>query len=70
MGQGAFYTEQHLDGNEQLTVVYDCGSLTGSPRDFFRKVTAALPPGTVIDLLFISHFKECLARKRGALSKH
>ena len=62
VGQGAFYTEQHLVGSEQLTVVYDCGSLTGAvggaSRDFLRKVTSALPRGTVIDLLFISHFHE------------
>lgn len=56
IGQGAFYTEQHHDGPETLTVVYDCGSLT-APRDgFLRKVATALPPKSVIDLLFISHF--------------
>ncbi|UOQ69475.1 MBL fold metallo-hydrolase [Hymenobacter volaticus] len=56
IGQGAFYTEQHREGNQTLTIVYDCGSLTAPKEHFLRKVATALPRGTVIDLLFISHF--------------
>jgi hypothetical protein len=56
VGQGAFYTEQHRDGDQMLTIVYDCGSLTAPRERFLRKVATALPSGTVIDLLFISHF--------------
>jgi hypothetical protein len=56
VGQGAFYTEQHHEGSETLTVVYDCGSLTAPKDRFLRKVATALPPKSIIDLLFISHF--------------
>lgn len=56
VGQGAFYTEQHYEGQHVLTVVYDCGSLTPKKEQFLRKVATALPPGSVIDLLFLSHF--------------
>jgi hypothetical protein len=56
VGQGAFYTEQHREGDHALTIVYDCGSLTAPRERFLRKVATALPSGTVIDLLFISHF--------------
>ncbi|MGI4742599.1 MAG: MBL fold metallo-hydrolase [Janthinobacterium lividum] len=56
VGQGAFYTEQHYEGQEVLTVVYDCGSLTANKEQFQRKVATALPPKSVIDLLFLSHF--------------
>ncbi|WP_345237216.1 MBL fold metallo-hydrolase [Hymenobacter saemangeumensis] len=56
VGQGAFYTEQHHEQGQALTVVYDCGSLTGPKSQFLRKVATALPADTVIDVLFISHF--------------
>jgi hypothetical protein len=56
VGQGAFYTEQHYEDQAVLTVVYDCGSLTLKKEHFLRKVATALPPDSVIDLLFLSHF--------------
>lgn len=56
VGQGAFYTEQHYVDSSVLTVVYDCGLLTPKKEQFRRKVATALPPGSVIDLLFLSHF--------------
>lgn len=56
VGQGAFYTEQHYEDQAVLTIVYDCGSLTPKKEKFLRKVATALPPDSVIDLLFLSHF--------------
>ncbi len=56
VGQGTFYTEQHYEGMDVLTVVYDCVSLTPKREQFLRKVTTELPPDSVIDLLFLSHF--------------
>lgn len=57
IGQGAFYTERHINVNaEEFTVVYDCGSSTFRGKKLETKITSTFPKNHVIDILFISHF--------------
>ncbi|MDR0909227.1 MAG: hypothetical protein LBM77_05615 [Spirochaetaceae bacterium] len=52
IGQGAFYSEEHDD---RFIMVYDCGNLYRTIQS--RKVVStAFPKGSIIDVLFISHF--------------
>lgn len=57
VGQGAFYSETlHRHGlNDDKYVVYDCGVLPMSSR-LEEEIKNFLPKGSVIDVLFISHF--------------
>lgn len=57
IGQGAFYTETlHRPGsNDDKHIVYDCGVLPLSNR-LKEEVGNILPKGSIIDVLFISHF--------------
>lgn len=52
VGQGAFYSERHLDYN----IVYDCGS--NSRKKAEGVVSQAFSKDETIDVLFISHFDE------------
>lgn len=57
IGQGAFYTEQFFDqnNNTQLSLVFDCGTLT-SPRYGLLKESISLSRlHDSIDAVFISH---------------
>lgn len=51
VGQGAFYSERHID----FTIVYDCGEWKNSKHSS-KIVETAFPNDTVINILFISHF--------------
>lgn len=57
IGQGAFYTEQFFDDNNNriATVVYDCGSSTNK-ADIEREIRGAFEKDEEIEYLFISHF--------------
>ena len=57
IGQGAFYTETlHIPGSDDdKYIVYDCGVMPLSNR-LKEEVDNFLPKGSVIDVLFISHF--------------
>lgn len=55
VGQGAFYTEKHMQGSSCVNIVYDCGSLSGNV-DWDKVINTAFEAGEAIDLLFISHF--------------
>jgi hypothetical protein len=56
VGHGAFYTEKHFNdaNNEQLNIVYDCGSL-GKIANLKPIIKNAYSPNDWIDYLFISH---------------
>lgn len=62
VGQGAFYTEEFFDCNNERahTVVYDCGSRTKIGRNNCIKkvVSGSFAEKQHIDVLFISHFDE------------
>lgn len=54
VGQGGFYTEMFQFDDKESLYVYDCGSATaGEPE---RTIQSAIPDGTDIETLFISHF--------------
>lgn len=54
VGQGGFYTEMFQFDDKEYLYVYDCGSHTeGEPE---RTIQSAIPDGTDIETLFISHF--------------
>lgn len=57
IGQGAFYTEQFFDDNNQkiATVVYDCGS-SSNKTGLEREIYGSFKEDDRIDILFISHF--------------
>lgn len=59
VGQGGFYTEHFIvEGtqglNEELYVVYDCGSENKAKLN--ASIRAAIPQNKEIEILFISHF--------------
>jgi beta-lactamase superfamily II metal-dependent hydrolase len=58
VGQGAFYTEVHEYNEQTFTIVYDCGSGTGSktPNIIEKEIKKTFEKNHVIDVLFISHF--------------
>lgn len=57
IGQGAFYSERIETGNNQsFLIVYDCGSEKRLRTRTERQIISTFPKGTVIDILFISHF--------------
>lgn len=57
IGQGAFYTEQFFDDNNQkiATVVYDCGS-SSNKTALEREICGTFKKEDIVDILFISHF--------------
>ena len=57
IGQGAFYTEQFFDDNNQkiATVVYDCGS-SSNKTGLEREISGTFKENDKVDILFISHF--------------
>ncbi len=61
IGQGAFYWEQfcnHRSENDnQINVVYDCGSLSGNSL-LHKQIDDCFDPGEKIHAVFLSHFDE------------
>lgn len=55
IGQGAFYSERHVNDKFNFNIVYDCGSLPKSKRSE-QIVKQSFYNKTDIDILFISHF--------------
>jgi len=62
VGQGAFFTEQFLDDNQDTllyNVVYDCGSKSsGIRKQMERNIRNILHDKKKIDVLFLSHFDD------------
>lgn len=62
VGQGAFFTEQFLDDNQDTllyNVVYDCGSKSsGIQKQMERSIRNILHDNKKIDVLFLSHFDD------------
>lgn len=62
VGQGAFYTEQFYDSDEDkviYNVVYDCGSLSLGIKDQIeREIRNSFHDKKEIDVLFLSHFDD------------
>lgn len=57
IGQGAFYTEEFsIDGKDEFTVVYDCGTYSG--KKLVTDAIDSLGKNRVINILFISHFHQ------------
>lgn len=57
VGQGAFYSEVHINESEKFTIVYDCGTISKNRKDILIKnIESLAKEGDVIDILFISHF--------------
>jgi beta-lactamase superfamily II metal-dependent hydrolase len=55
IGQGAFYTETFIDGNNHFTIAYDCGSVTNFEINNLENEINSIGP---IDILFVSHFHQ------------
>jgi hypothetical protein len=56
VGQGAFYTEQHLlENGSVFTVVFDCGSGKRISNNMQTRISNSFRIETVIAVLFISH---------------
>jgi len=71
IGQGAFYSENHVGRNgDKFNIVYDCGSLTVKGRKLENKIKGSLARGTIIDILFLSHFDEDHVSGVEFLKKH
>lgn len=62
IGQGAFFTEQFYDDNQDTllySVVYDCGSKSsGIQKQMERSIRNILHDKKKIDVLFLSHFDD------------
>jgi beta-lactamase superfamily II metal-dependent hydrolase len=60
VGQGAFYSERHISGGNEITVVYDCGSTTlwrsNNGTALKTKINSAFLKNHTINILFLSHF--------------
>jgi hypothetical protein len=63
VGQGAFYTEKHMAGEDEFTIVYDCGSWNRKTKPIMlcekklkQKIKTVFYKKQKIDVLFISHF--------------
>ncbi len=70
IGQGGFFTEQHLfAGGDNFTIVYDCG-VTGNSRDRDFVVQHPDLHGIDIDVLFISHFDSDHVSMLNVLKNH
>ncbi len=58
VGQGGFYSEKLTDGNEEVSVIYDCG---GNNQKTMESYLENYYPGKIdknIDAVFISHMHE------------
>jgi len=70
IGQGGFFTEQHLfAGGDRFTIVYDCG-VRGNSRDRDFVVQHPDLQGIDIDVLFISHFDSDHVNMLSVLKRH
>ena len=69
IGQGAFYSETYDTGTVQCNIVYDCGVMRKLKKANLV-VEKSFKSGSVIDILFISHFDFDHISKIDELKKH
>lgn len=74
IGQGAFYTEEHIIGDDVFRIVYDCGSKSKIDKsiitNFSSNPLSTKAPKPIIDILFISHFHADHINKINILKDH